>query len=304
MFRLARRLLIKNTFPGKQFLFTDFPSRASYFSHSGNTQNYSFVIVDISYLVLMACALGKMSDFDSYCNFFASQHDNYQHFYRFSRFINFHRLDGWRGWKNIRKRWMNLWWFCWLIITFFLRGKTVSSDNFPSGLFNHEMMSSRCLITTLFQFFHCAVYDRRDSQKNKPLISAIFISREWKIESLIRWKILFLAFNAPPCKASVVFYAVRHVVCVFIMKRCRRKTVSLAPLQWSFQNLNKCRADGKILSHMKQSLRFFLFVFFFPSSSLRFRWWWKRGKEGTGKRENIHITTWWIWLMRWEVIKD
>ena len=103
MFRLTRRLLIKKTFPGKQFLFTDFPSRASYFSHSGNTQNYSFVIVDISYLVLMACAFGKMSDFRLLLQFFASQHDNYQYFYRFSRFINFHLLDGWMGWKNTRK---------------------------------------------------------------------------------------------------------------------------------------------------------------------------------------------------------
>lgn len=34
--------------------------------------------------------------------------------------------------------------------------------------------------------------------------------------------------------------------------------------------------------------------------------WWgeNRDSEGDKERENIHITTRWIWLMRWEVIKD
>lgn len=150
--------------------------------------------------------------------FFASQHDNYQHFYRFSRFINFHRLDGWMGkggnFEEVNEPPMIL-----LINNNFfpLRGKTVSSDNFPSGLFSHEMMSSRCLITTLIQFFHFAVCGRRDSRENKPLISAIFISRGWKIENLIRdGKYYFFSHLTFHHARQTSFYAVRHVVCVLL----------------------------------------------------------------------------------------
>jgi hypothetical protein len=97
----------------------------------------------------------------------------------------------------------------------------------------------------------------------------------------------FSAFNFPSCNANIDSFlcGTSCRVCIQYCETLSKKDCQLGTVP-SSQNLNKCRADGKILSLKKQSLR--LFLPFFYALDDDDEW---LGEIGRRERENLHKTT-------------
>lgn len=138
-------------------------------------------------------------------------------------------------------------------------------------------------------------------KKNLPLISKIFITREWS--NFMQWKIEYMSFFPRLIfhHANITFFSpsryVHVILCYSILWNavddCRRKTVSLASLQ---------RSCVALQTYTNRLLRWQNIVAKFSSPSLpvvgvdsslskRWCWWWVwcGGKE----REKIHISYDW-----------